>query len=314
MTDSRDANFFLGIDGGGSKTSCVIGDKQSILGRGYGGPSNIVRVGEAQAEQSLREAISQACSSANIAVQDIATSCLGIAGAENLEIARSIRRIAAGIVSGKIEVAGDATIALHAAFGNESGVIVIAGTGSVAYGRNSRGETARAGGWGFAVSDEGSGHWIGRAAIAAAFRGLDEPDASAIPLLEAITETWKVETRDQLVITANSSPPPNFSALFPAVINAARGEGVALETLHRAGRELARLGGIVAGRLFGGLNFHAAMCGGVFANSAVVRDVFREELFRLCPRAEVQPNIADPAVGALEMARAVNPSSRKNGT
>ena len=63
-------------------------------------------------------------------------------------------------------------IALEAAFGSGPGVIVIAGTGSIAYGRNREGQTARAGGWGFAISDEGSGHWIGRTAVAAAIARL----------------------------------------------------------------------------------------------------------------------------------------------
>ena len=75
--------------------------------------------------------------------------------------------------AGEIEVVGDMVIALEAAFGGDPGVIVIAGTGSIAYGRNSKGQTARAGGWGFAISDEGSGQWIGRAAVAATVRALD---------------------------------------------------------------------------------------------------------------------------------------------
>ncbi len=72
------------------------------------------------------------------------------------------------IKTSEIKVVGDNVIALEAAFGSGPGVIVIAGTGSIAYGRNRDGQTARAGGWGFAISDEGSGHWIGRAAVAAA--------------------------------------------------------------------------------------------------------------------------------------------------
>ena len=71
-------------------------------------------------------------------------------------------------------------IALEAAFGSGPGVIVIAGTGSIAYGRNREGQTARAGGWGFAISDEGSGHWIGRTAVAAAIGAWDEdPEQNA---------------------------------------------------------------------------------------------------------------------------------------
>src|SRR2546426_12051867 len=110
-------------------------------------------------------------------------------------------------------------ISLEAAFGRGPGVVVIAGTGSIAYGRNAAGQTARAGGWGFAISDEGSGYWIGRAAVASAMRSLDEEGKS--PLLDTILKTWKLESLDELVVTANATPPPNFAALLPAGLAAA---------------------------------------------------------------------------------------------
>ena len=78
-----------------------------------------------------------------------------------------VHKILAEILQGEIDVVGDGPIALESAFGAGPGIIVIAGTGSIAYGRDANGTTARVGGWGFAVSDEGSAHWIGRAAIAA---------------------------------------------------------------------------------------------------------------------------------------------------
>jgi glucosamine kinase len=165
--------IFLGIDGGGSKTSCLIGDETSVLGRGTGAASNVVRVGEAQARESLATAIRQACRVANIRPSEISSVCVGLAGAARPEIGELVRRIIADLVPGEtqpsqIRVVGDNVIALEAAFGGGPGVIVIAGTGSIAYGRNREGQTARAGGWGFAISDEGSGHWIGRTAVAAA--------------------------------------------------------------------------------------------------------------------------------------------------
>ena len=77
-------------------------------------------------------------------------------------IGRHGRDIVAEILPTPIEVVGDMLIALEAAFDSGPGVIVIAGTGSIAYGRNRQGTTVRAGGWGFAIGDEGSAHWIGR--------------------------------------------------------------------------------------------------------------------------------------------------------
>ena len=115
-----------------------------------------------------------------------------------------VRRLVSEFVSGEVAVVGDMVIAMEAAFGGGPGVIVIAGTGSIAYGRNSAGQTARAGGWGFAISDEGSGHWIGRSAVAACMRAFDEAGAeSAGGLLEGIMKSWGVTTREQLVVAAN---------------------------------------------------------------------------------------------------------------
>ena len=104
---------------------------------------------------------------------EISRVCVGLAGAARPEISELVRGMVSETLSGEIKpaeikIVGDMVIALEAAFGSGPGVIVIAGTGSIAYGRNSKGQTARAGGWGFAISDEGSGHWIGRTAVAAA--------------------------------------------------------------------------------------------------------------------------------------------------
>src|SRR5882672_6096761 len=149
--------FFLGIDGGGSKTSCVVGDEVNVLGRGSAGPSNIVRVGEARAREALHDAVREACRSANITPPQIARACLGMAGAGRPQTRDAVRRLAAELIPGEIEVLTDIVIALRSAFHGKPGVVVISGTGSIAYGRNSKGQTARAGGWGPAISDEGSG-------------------------------------------------------------------------------------------------------------------------------------------------------------
>jgi N-acetylglucosamine kinase-like BadF-type ATPase len=196
-------------------------------------------------------------------------------------------------------------IALEAAFGGGPGVVVIAGTGSIAYGRNSAGQTARAGGWGFAISDEGSGHWIGRSAIAAVLRAYDEGPAEGPPLFAAMMKSWQVDTREQLVLRANSSPPPDFAALLPTVLSAADASDPTARTiLTQAGAELAALAKIVIQRLFPDADtVPVAMSGGVFHNSALVRQVFYNSLRSEYSRATINPTVVDPVRGALELAR-----------
>lgn len=301
--------YYLGIDGGGSKTTCVVGDEVSQLATVTAGPSNITRVGEARARESLKEAIREACTAAGIDPHQVQRTCVGVAGAGREEIADTVRKIVAGIIPGDIEIVGDMEIALAAAFGEGPGVIVIGGTGSIAYGRDAQRRTARSGGWGFAISDEGSAHWIGRTAISTLLRALDEEDAysaEASSLCREMKAAWNLHSLDELVRAANFDA--DFPLLFPRVLAAADfGDALAQRVLAQAGRELAQLAAIVARRLFslGGANaaIPLAMAGGVFLHSSAVRDVFRDEVHNLDSPLEVNPQVVEPVAGALQMAR-----------
>jgi glucosamine kinase len=302
--------IFLGIDGGGSKTSCLIGDETSVLGVGTGGASNVVRVGEEEARESLSTTIRQACRVANLEPSQISCVCVGLAGAARPEISELVKDMVSEVIAGEIkpseiEVVGDMVIALEAAFGSGPGVIVIAGTGSIAYGRNSEGQAARAGGWGFAISDEGSGHWIGRTAVAAAIGAWDEHPEQNVRLIEILLKSWHLETIEQLVPAANATPPPDFAALFPSVLALAdSGDRIARDVLAQAGTHLANLAGILFRRLFPNSDtVPVAMSGGVFGSSALVRQFFYNCLCSGHPNAVLNPSLIEPVRGALELAR-----------
>jgi N-acetylglucosamine kinase-like BadF-type ATPase len=208
-----------------------------------------------------------------------------------------------GIVDGEIEVVGDMVIALEAACGSGPGVVVIAGTGSIAYGRNTAGQTARAGGWGFTISDEGSAHWVGRAAVAAVMRAYDQGQSPA--LLDRIKEAWHLTTHEQLIMAANASPPVGFARLFPTILSAGySGDPIAHDVLARAGTELAGLGKIVIARLFReGEDVPVAIAGGVFRNASLVRQFFYNDLRVAHPKIMANEAVVDPVKGALELAR-----------
>ena len=293
--------LFLGIDGGGTQTTCVVGNETAVLGTGIGGGSNVVRVGEQAAGQALTTAIRRACAAAKVDPSDILDACIGAAGAARPEIQEALCRIVSSLIPGAIEVVGDTVTSLEAAFGEGPGVIVIAGTGSIAYGRNALGQTARAGGWGFAVSDEGSGHWIGRTALSAALRARDE---GAIPkLLDEARMIFGASSEEDLIVKANDAP--DFAALVPAVLAAAdAGDVLSSRVLSLAGDELASLAKALIARLFAATDkVPVAMVGGVFRNSALVRQVFYNSVRSACPPAEVQPAIVEPVLGALARAR-----------
>lgn len=295
--------IYLGVDGGGSKTTCAIGDENSLLGTGTAGGSNVIRVGEAQARETLHSAIRQACAVANVVPAQVHRACIGVAGAARPEISSLVRQIVCEIIPGPIDVVGDMVIGLEAAFGEGPGVITVAGTGSIAYGRDEKGRTARAGGWGYAISDEGSGHWIGRWAVAAGLRVRDEGEGTQ--LLDQILGFWKLKTLDDLVVTVNAAPPPDFASLLPTVLAAAdSGDVLARTVLTQAGTELAALSKVVVNRLFAEAGtVQAAMSGGVFRSSALVRQVFYNSLRAQYPNAAVNASVVDPVRGALELAR-----------
>jgi glucosamine kinase len=314
-------SYFLGIDGGGTKTTCAVGDESHLLASATAGPSNIVRVGEMQARESLQQSVRQACAAAGIVPGQVSRTCVGGSGAARPELAEVVRRWLAELLPAPIDVVGDMQIALEAAFDTGPGVIVIAGTGSIAYGRDQQGTAVRAGGWGFAIGDEGSAHWIGRAAVSAVLRASD-PRAADLrdanltggttknnapqegPLSAALRQVWGVGPLIDLARAANSIPPPDFSALFPAV--AASHDDVARQVLTNAGRELADVAAVVIRRLFPqghGGSVPVAITGGVFRHAALVRQVFYNQLHVLDSRVAVNPQVAEPVEGALRMAR-----------
>jgi N-acetylglucosamine kinase-like BadF-type ATPase len=303
--------YYLGIDGGGTKTTCAVGNESRTLATATAGPSNIVRVGEVLARESLVQSVRHACAAAGITPAQVSRTCVGGSGAARPELAELVRKALAEILVTPIDVVGDMQIALEAAFDTRPGVIVIAGTGSIAYGRDAQGTTVRAGGWGFAIGDEGSAHWIGRTAVNAVLRAADPREGTTSnvapvgsSLAAALLKAWGVRSLNDLARAANSIPPPDFADLFPAV--ASSQDEQATQVLTNAGRELSALAAVVIRRLFArsytGVVL-VAMTGGVFRHAQRVREVFYNELGRLDPRVEINPHVIEPVEGALQMAR-----------
>jgi len=296
-------SFYLGIDGGGTKTRCALGNQTTMLATSVSGGSNVVRMGEAQAREALHTAIRQSCADAKISPAEIRAICIGAAGAARPETAAMVRRILAEITPAAIEVVGDMVIALEAAFGSGPGVIAIAGTGSIVWGRDASGRTARAGGWGFAISDEGSGDWIGRRAISAILHAHDEGETTL--LADLVLDAWNLTNLDELVQKANSLPPPEFPRLFPVILRAAeQSDSVARSLLTDAARCLSDLTATVIRRLAVQPPYvPVATTGSVFRQSNDVRNVFYNRLREAFPRIEIHPNPAAPVEGALARAR-----------
>jgi N-acetylglucosamine kinase-like BadF-type ATPase len=293
--------LYLGIDAGGTKTDCAVSNGAELLGQATGASCKLARVGKERGRENLQAVIRQATQAAGVEASTIQHVCIGMSGASLAEAVQwaqqTIREL---IPDSTIYVAGDHVIAHRAAFGTSPGVLVISGTGSIAFGRNQNGETARAGGWGPNVSDEGSAFWVGREAVTAALHAFDFGNANG--LLATIAECWKVAP-EEVIRMANASE-PRFSELAGPVVNAAeQGDDTARAIMERAGQALAGLASAVIKRLWpsGGV-VPVALAGGVLQGSPLVRQAFREAMKAEQPQAAVSFAFVRPVLGALEIA------------
>jgi N-acetylglucosamine kinase-like BadF-type ATPase len=292
--------LFVGIDGGQSSTSALIGDESGrVLGSGTGGPCNHTASGEGgeRLRSAIRESVSTACVQAGLErTVRFAVACCGMSGGPDDK--RSI--LEELLPAERLIVATDAEIALAGATTTGRGIIVIAGTGSIAFGRNEAGATARVGGWGYVFGDEGSAFDIMRQALRAALReeeGWGPRTALRQTLLEA-TGSRSANEALHLFYTPDW-PRDRIAALAPLIDAAAvSGDEVACELLHYAALQMATLVASVQRRLWNrGAAVEVAFTGGVF-QSEIVRDRF-QELVELEPATRCGPAKHSGVEGAL---------------
>jgi N-acetylglucosamine kinase-like BadF-type ATPase len=162
----------LGIDAGGTKTVCQLADEHGeVLAEARRGGANLQAAGELEVEKVLHDVMEEALGDSEIRPAAI---CLGIAGVDRPDDARVMEQIMRRIgYKARVLIVNDALVALEAGAPGKPGVVLVAGTGSIAYGRNAQNQSARAGGWGYVLGDEGSGYWIGRAALRAVLQEAD---------------------------------------------------------------------------------------------------------------------------------------------
>lgn len=296
--------YVLGIDAGGTKTVCYLADAEGrIIGEGRGGGANLQAHGELEVEKVLHAVIDQAIGDRAILPSAV---CLGVAGVDRPEDDRIVRGIMRRLgYKNHALVVNDALVALVAGLGDEPGVVLIAGTGSIAYGVNASGVAARSGGWGFVLGDEGSGYWIGRQALAAVVRDADGrgPHTDLTPL---VLEHFNLPRVDGLVREVyDRGLQRQAIAAIGVVVERARAGGdiVAAEILTKAGEELTRAAASVISRLeMRGHTFGTVLAGGMFRVIPWLAEDVTERLAEVAPRTTVKTLDVEPAVGAVRLA------------
>lgn len=298
--------LFLGIDGGGSKTTAWLANgKGKILARATGGPANPLKAGMARAADNVVAVAREALREAGIKpARKLEAACAGIAGAGRPAAHREmLKRLRRGIPARRHLLTTDAAIALEAALGNAAGVVVIAGTGSAAFGRDAKGNILRCGGWGSRFSDEGSGYDVARRSVAAALAALDgrEPRTR---LSADLRRALKI--RGIADVVALDLTPDALAALFPLTLRAARhGDRVARRLCAEAGADLAALASALLPRL-GRLSAPPRVfcTGGVFRSSPEIYRAFARRVRQGSPGARIALLERAPVQGALNLARA----------
>lgn len=296
----------LGIDAGGTKTVCMLADERGqIVAEARGGGANLQSAGELEVEKVLHQVMEAALAERDVTPEAI---CLGMAGVDRPDDGDAVRGIMRRIgYKSRVVVVNDALVALVAGAGDNPGVVVVAGTGSIAYGKDASGHAARAGGWGYLLGDEGGGFWIGRAALSSAVRQYDGRGPATL-LTDMVLEQMKLDNPTQLIheIYYRDLHRHAIAALAALVPRAAEaGDAVATDILARAGTELASAAASVITRLgMRGDVFPTILAGGIFRGlPSLARDV-TVRLSEVAPRSAVRILDVQPAVGAVRLALA----------
>lgn len=306
-----DPMLLLGIDGGATTTRALIGtDAGGILAIGTGGPSNHL-YGDA-AKRRLRGALQQSISDAvrQCGLKEPSVGCawLGMTGLrEGSQFPALIEATVRGILDiADVHVSGDMETAHAGATALKPGILVYSGTGSNAFGVDAHGGTARCGGWGYLIDDEGGGYQVGRAALKAVYRASDGR-APATALTDTVLAHFGASTLKELtevIYKDDGLDRPSIAALSRLVsVAAERGDDVSRDILATAGNELAQLAATVAaklGRLPEPPVIYAA--GGVFRAGPPLRSEFARMVAERVPGATILPPRFPPIVGAYLLA------------
>ena len=296
----------VGIDGGGSKTHAIVADEQGKTIAETVGPASAVRPGQAEHSASvIADVVRDALASCEMTHVTPRVLSIGVAGAgRDAERQELWQALVSRDLASELVIHSDFSIALDDAFGDGPGVLLISGTGSVAFGRSPAGATARCGGWGPICGDEGSGAWIGRKALSVVTSASDgrEPETA---LTGAILTAAQVNETSDLIAWAAGADPSKLATLAPVVLSVADSGDlranalvtIAVEELVLHVRSLAR-------QLFVDerASLPVALSGGMLNRGSTLRKRLEHRLKSAVPGATIRPEPVVAARGAVRAA------------
>jgi N-acetylglucosamine kinase-like BadF-type ATPase len=300
-------NYLIGIDGGGTKTTCVITDKEGkLLHECSGGPSNILVFGTETVSENILQLIKECTDKFNLSFNDIAAVVVGTAGAgrksdaEKLE--NDFRRYAAFQAAEfkTFHVESDARIALEGAFSGKPGSILISGTGSIMFGKDKKDNLIRVGGFGRIIGDEGSGYALGRKALTAASKEYDGRGEKTM-ITQLLNEKHDILSSDTLITEVYRN---NFDVALAATIvteAASKGDKAALQIIDEETGELLQMIHVMYKRIKEN-KMNISLIGSLITGDNLFAETFREKLSELKNVNIMEPEHS-PAMGAVLLAK-----------
>lgn len=304
--------YILGVDGGGTKTTARIADKEgNTLGQGVSGASNYHSVGIEKAIMNLNQAINKAWSDSGLLPTVFASCCFGFAG-YNTELDRpSYERIVFNaqltplLNTDRVLIFNDTRVGLAAGSDCSNKVILIAGTGSNCYGLNQQGQQAKATGWDYILADEGSGYSMGLKALRAIMKAYDGRGPYTL-LTDIILGHLGLESIDHLIMWTYQKPfsKDRIGDLSKQVCDAAEnGDQVSQQILAEEAKEAVRSVSAVVEKLgLEGQGFDLVMVGGNFKCEKYFKQKLALDLKAKYPGIKFLPLTREPVHGAVKLA------------
>lgn len=300
------SGLIAGIDGGGSKTHVIIARAEdgSVVAEAEGAGSAVAPGHAPESARVIASAVAAALAKLEEGERSISLLVVGVAGAGRKDERDSLAAALEDLdVAEEVLVETDAEIALEDAFNGGAGIILIAGTGSIAHGRGPTGIRARCGGWGPKLGDEGSGAWIGRRAlgiVAAAHDGREPPTA----LTGAILTAAQLNEPEELIPWAAAADAKTLAALAPVVFSTAATDPRAKALVDLAAEELVLHVRALSQRLFGDerADIAVAFAGGLMKKASPLRKRVEHRLKSAVPGAHIRNDAIVGARGAIKLA------------